>query len=132
MKIVVTGDREWTSLETIAAAFTWLLTTRNIAASEVVVVEGEARGADLGCRVVAEGMGMKVIPMPAEWKKYGRAAGPIRNQQMLDQHLDITLCLAFHDDLEHSKGTKDMTKRCKRSAVPVWHFQSHSISPVLL
>ena len=53
---------------------------------------------------------MKVIKFPAEWDKYGKAAGVLRNQQMLDDgHPDLVVY--FHKDLENSKGTKDMVTR---------------------
>src|SRR5512135_3839175 len=102
MIIVVTGDREWESLETISEAFKWFLNHYKVTPEQVMVIEGEARGADKRCRLVAEEMGMNVKALPAEWEKYGRAAGPIRNQSMLDFHPEV--CLAFHDDLENSKG----------------------------
>lgn len=131
MIIVVTGDREWKSLETISEAFKWFLDHYKMTPGQVTVVEGEARGADQGCRVVAEAMGMKFEPQSAEWTKYGKAAGPIRNQSMLDDfHPEV--CLAFHDDLKNSKGTKDMVRRCKKMEIPVWHFQTNSKTPVLL
>lgn len=130
MIIVVTGDREWESLETISEAFKWFLNHYKVTPEQVMVIEGEARGADKRCRLVAEEMGMNVKALPAEWEKYGRAAGPIRNQSMLDFHPEV--CLAFHDDLENSKGTKDMVKRSKKFGIPVWHFQTKSKTPVLL
>ena len=53
---------------------------------------------------------MKVIKFPAEWDKYGKAAGVLRNQQMLDEGYP-DLVVYFHKDLENSKGTKDMVTR---------------------
>lgn len=134
MKIVVTGDRNWTCLETINYAIQWVLNKYEIRCRELQLVEGECRGADLGCRVVAEAMGIEVIPEPAEWNKYHRAAGVIRNQRMLDNHPDLELCLAFHDNLKESKGTKDMIGKCKKKKLPVYHFKTASISlsPILL
>jgi hypothetical protein len=51
-----------------------------------------------------------VIRVSAKWEKYGLAAGPIRNQEMLDTYKP-DLVVAFHNDIEHSKGTKDMITR---------------------
>ena len=45
---------------------------------------------------------------PADWKKYGKSAGPIRNREMLKMDPDIVLI--FHDDPKNSKGTKDCVK----------------------
>lgn len=60
---------------------------------------------------------MGVESFPANWSQYGHAAGPIRNQKMLDQNPDLVI--AFHFDLEHSKGTKDMINRAKKACIPV-------------
>ena len=53
---------------------------------------------------------MNIIKFPADWNKYGKAAGVLRNQQMLDEgHPDLVVY--FHKDIENSKGTKDMIIR---------------------
>ena len=48
------------------------------------IVHGDARGIDTAadrlCR--SEFKSWKVTPVPADWNKYGRSAGPIRNRQM--------------------------------------------------
>jgi hypothetical protein len=62
-------------------------------------------------------MGLPVESFPADWEQYGRAAGPIRNQQMLEAKPDRVF--AFHEDLEHSKGTGDMVRRARKAGVPV-------------
>lgn len=55
-------------------------------------------------------------PFPADWKQYGKAAGPIRNKQMLDEgQPDLVLC--FHDDIEKSKGTKNMYELAKARGI---------------
>ena len=54
---------------------------------------------------------------PADWTRYGYAAGPIRNQQMLDEGRP-SLVLAFHNDFEHSKGTKDMIDKARKANIP--------------
>jgi hypothetical protein len=88
------------------------------------VMEGGAKGADAAarawaCRPFSPGVLIEHFPFPADWDKYGKAAGPIRNQQMLDEgHPDMVI--AFHDDLTNSKGTKDMVKRAKKAGVPVY------------
>ena len=64
---------------------------------------------------VARSLGFIVEPYPADWSQYGRAAGPIRNQQMLDS--GVQLVLAFHDHIETSKGTQDMLRRAQRAGV---------------
>ena len=83
-----------------------------------VVIEGEAPGADTLTRHAAEELGIPVLPFPADWDRHGRAAGPIRNQRMIDEgHPDLVL--AFTQDLNSSRGTADMVARAKRAGLPL-------------
>jgi len=102
-KVLICGSRHWTNRELIRAWVDklkcWGYTT---------VIEGEAPGADTIARQEAVIAGMHVIPVPANWAKYGRAAGPIRNTEMLS--MDPDLVVAFHEDITKSKGTKNMVQ----------------------
>ena len=53
-----------------------------------------------------------IMVIPADWKKHGRAAGPIRNRAMLDYAKKETpVVAAFWDG--KSKGTGNMLKQAK-------------------
>lgn len=72
---------------------------------------------------------VKEIVFPANWKQYGLAAGPIRNQQMVDYCNQRTnMCLAFHDDLKSSKGTLDTVRRALKQKIRVYVLSSKSTS----
>jgi hypothetical protein len=103
VRVLVTGDRNWTDVEKVAAVLSKL-------PSDTVLVHGAARGADTIAGVVGEALGFKVIPVPADWNKHGRAAGPIRNRAMLRDHGPFDLVCVFHPDLAASKGTADMVE----------------------
>jgi hypothetical protein len=109
MRLLVCGDRNWSSVESI------LTQIRSYQPS--VVIEGEAKGADTIAREVANHLGIPVLSFPADWKKYGRAAGPIRNAQMLKEGRP-DFVLAFHDNIETSKGTKNMVMLAKKAGIP--------------
>ena len=89
---------------------------------DTLVIHGAARGADTLGKFVAEKIGLKVINdgkgFPADWRRYGRAAGPIRNQQMIDEGKP-DLVLAFHENINESVGTKDMVTRARRVGLKV-------------
>jgi hypothetical protein len=51
----------------------------------------------------------------ADWKTHGKAAGPIRNKQMID---DANILYAFHLDIKSSKGTRDTIKHAKKKKIP--------------
>ncbi len=105
-----TGDRGWTKREAIGRE---LIERPPL----TIIIEGEAEGADLLARDVAEELGFPVEPYPAEWKRYGRAAGPIRNRQMLDEG-QPDLVLAFHANIAASTGTADMLGQAKKRGIP--------------
>jgi hypothetical protein len=79
-----------------------------------MIIEGEARGADRLARMAAEAHGYTVERYPADWSAYHRAAGPIRNRQMLREGRPH-LILAFHDHIAESKGTADMIEQAMRA-----------------
>ena len=81
------------------------------------VLHGMARGADSLAARAAYELGISVIGFRARWEKFGKAAGPIRNREMLDEKPDLVI--AFHDDLESSKGTKDCVEEARRRGIPV-------------
>jgi hypothetical protein len=112
--VVVTGDRNWTDYERIKHVLSAVKPTR--------VIAGGARGADKLAERACDELGIPCDVYPAEWKKFGRAAGPIRNRQMLDLKPDHVL--AFHDDLNSSKGTKDCTQEATRRGIPVGLWRS--------
>jgi hypothetical protein len=59
---------------------------------------------------------MKVLSYPAQWAKYGKKAGTIRNCQMLNEgHPDIVLAFP----LPGSIGTWHMVKIAKKAGVGV-------------
>lgn len=111
-KVLICGDRNWSEREPIRSYLCklqdWGFDT---------VIEGEARGADTIAREEAERMGFQVIRFPAHWERYGRAAGPIRNREMLDRQ--PALVIAFHDNLSQSKGTQDTVEEAMRRGIQV-------------
>lgn len=80
------------------------------------VISGVARGADLDGERWAYEYGVPVERYPADWDKYGRKAGPIRNQQMADV---ADALIALWDG--KSRGTRDMIERmAKKPTIIYW------------
>lgn len=87
MRILITGSRDWIN----AIAIEHALRQHSIAGA--ILVHGDCRGADKIGKKVWNSLGLKDEPHPANWTKYGPAAGPIRNREMINSGID--LCLAF-------------------------------------
>ena len=49
-----------------------------------LLLHGGARGADAAIARAAHQLGWSDLVMPAEWRRHGRAAGPIRNRELLE------------------------------------------------
>jgi len=101
MILIACGDRNWTNAALIITVFGDL-------PKDTRIIEGEARGADSLARDIAISLGFTVLPFPADWNKYGKRAGPIRNHAMLDALIDDgdpqKFVYAFHNDINASKA----------------------------
>lgn len=62
---------------------------------------------------MARQLGLAVEVHPADWGRYGKAAGPIRNQEMLESGIDLVIALPG------GRGTADMVRRAEGAGVPV-------------
>jgi hypothetical protein len=113
-RVLICGSRTWSNRAAIEREVDLLLS--KYAPNEIVVIEGEARGADSLARAVAHERGLMVMPFPADWQRYGRGAGPIRNKQMLDEG-QPTLVIAFSEDISTSKGTANMVRQAEKAGV---------------
>jgi len=110
--VLICGDRHWSDREAVRS---WLSKLQDWGYD--TVIEGEARGADIIAREEAENVGMTVHRFPADWSKYDRSAGAIRNRQMLDENPQLVL--AFHRNLAASKGTADTVREAKKRNIEV-------------
>jgi hypothetical protein len=81
-----------------------------------VLVSGNCpTGADAIAERFWEANGMPVERHPADWKTFGKAAGPKRNQEMVDLGADV--CLAF--PMKGSRGTMHCMKAAKAAGIPL-------------
>jgi hypothetical protein len=110
MKVVVCGDRKWLNISIIEKRLLEL-------PSDTIIVQGECSGADILAKNVAREIGLDVVGFYANWNKYGKSAGPIRNIKMLNT--GPKLVIAFHDDLQKSKGTKHIVTEARKRGIEV-------------
>ena len=114
---------------------TWpseLIATHLLRASSGRIVQallhGAARGADQAIAAAADQLGWPQIACPAAWRDHGRAAGPIRNRQMLERSMDLAAALPLGAGLlviafPGSRGTASLVDQARRlsrrSAIPI-------------
>lgn len=133
-RLLVCGARTWTRCGVIYER----LATWNEPYAAQVLIHGNADGADRIAALCAMALGINVDLPPsaalgrpfggysANWKKYGLAAGPNRNAQMLREGKPDAVW-AFHDDIAYSKGTRNMVEQAVKAGVPVRLFHSPSV-----
>lgn len=106
-------EREWYISDGLyGAEGNWLPNVR--------IIAGGAKGADTLAIDYAVTNFCPFKEFPADWDKHGRAAGPIRNQQMLDEGKP---CLVVAFPTEKSRGTWDMIRRAKKAGVETLVFR---------
>lgn len=120
MKILICGGRDLSRVDT----FNWLernlydelaCATGCVSALKIEkVIHGGCRGADEGAGDWAKSEGIPVAVCKADWNKHGKAAGPIRNREMLRVHKpDYVVALPG------GRGTADMIAAAEGAGVPV-------------
>lgn len=77
------------------------------------IVHGAAKGADTMAGDLAKRLSVEEIACPADWQKHGRAAGPIRNREMLSHKPDLVI--AFPG----GRGTAKMIKQARDAGIDV-------------
>lgn len=112
MKVLVTGSRNWTDRDLVFKTLDEI--------NPDCIVHGAARGADSYADEWGVSRNVIVRAYPAEWRSYGRAAGSMRNQLMLDDNPDIDLVVAF--PLPSSKGTIDMISKAKLAGIKIYRI----------
>ncbi len=101
-RVIIAGGRDFSDYNMLRKTMDALLC--NVSKdNDIVVVCGMARGADTLGEQYAKLRGYKVDYYPADWNRFGKAAGFIRNEQMA-QNADALV--AFWDG--KSRGTKSM------------------------
>ena len=105
MRVIIAGGRDFSDYERLSERVLHILSAQD----QVTIVCGEARGADsLGKRLACE-KGWKLLSFPADWDKYGKAAGYKRNEEMAR---NADALIAFWDG--KSRGTKHMIDLAKK------------------
>lgn len=119
-RVLVTGSRKWTDAEAVYQNLAReRMTAAGLRLPGLVVIHGACTTgadafADLWARRCRD-CDVTVERFPANWKRYGRAAGPLRNQRLIEARPDIVLAFPLPD----SRGTDDCIQRALAAHIPV-------------
>ena len=121
MIVIIAGGREYyLGKQEIA----WLNDLRAQYAI-ATICHGDSRGVDRAAAIWADSCGISVRPFPAEWKMFGRAAGPIRNAAMVQelvrlraQHASPVAVLLFPGN----RGTENLERQARQAQLPILKY----------
>lgn len=111
-RVLVCGSRDWRYVGIVRRMLVVL-------PAGTVIIHGDCpTGADAIADGIATSCGFAVERFPADWETYGKAAGPIRNQQMLERGKPDRV-IAFALTNPPTGGTGNMVRQARDAKVPV-------------
>ena len=110
MRVIIAGGRDFSDYQLLKKACDHMLSK----SKSVEIVSGGAKGADFLGEQYASELGYKCTKFPADWEKYGRAAGYKRNSEMANY---ADCLIAFWDG--SSRGTQHMINQAKKKDLQV-------------
>ena len=108
-RLIIAGSRAFRSYRFLEIAVDAFVEECGIDLADLTVISGVAAGADILGEVWAKNRGMPIEHYKPEWKQFGKAAGPKRNEQMAQT---ATHCIVFPIK-GHSIGSYDMIRRAQ-------------------
>lgn len=115
MKVLVTGSRDYGDKRRLYE----MLDRWQEQEGLDTIIEGCARGADRLAERWAQDRGVPIIHCPADWGQHGRAAGAIRNKEMVARHHPDAVIAFFTNRLSPSRGTAHMVAVAMGRDIPV-------------
>lgn len=109
MRVLVCGGRDYKDAMAVFGVLDGLHRKHTVTA----IIHGNAKGADELADEWAAGK-VETLTFTPLWKEHGNAAGPLRNQKMLEEGKP-DLVVAFPG----KRGTADMVRRAKRAGIPL-------------
>lgn len=118
-KLLICGGRHFGDYSLLESVVEEILEKFELAYCDLEIVSGHCEGADQLGESFAANHGIPTKIFRADWKTYGRAAGPIRNKAMVDyiSAFPRSTVLAFVS--ENSRGTKNTVGLAKKKNIPV-------------
>jgi hypothetical protein len=122
-RVLACGSRDYTDRAFLKTILTEAI--RECDHLEFMIIQGEAPGADSMARDWARDHAVKTEAYPADWSRYGKAAGPIRNKQMITEGKPTRVIAFTNKVLGESRGTRNMVDQAVTSHIPVEVWKGH-------
>ena len=109
IKLIIAGGRDFNDYQLLQLETQRFLVEQGFNPSQLIIVSGNAKGADSLGEEFAEKYNFPIATYPADWNKNGKAAGPIRNEEMANF---ATHAIIFWDSI--SRGSKNMIETARK------------------
>lgn len=120
--VLVTGSRDWEDEETIQRVLDHV-ENMEYRGTIFSLREGGAKGADSIAKKLALKMGWEVETFPADWARYKKAAGFIRNKDMVETQPEPSICIAFIRN--NSRGATMCAKLADDAGIPTLYYRQN-------
>lgn len=111
MRVLVCGGRDYNDYEELDKVLNKVFSSYGISC----IIEGDAKGADKLAGQWADKNNIPKLVFPADWKTHGKAAGHIRNKQMLVEGTP-DIIIAFPG----GNGTANMRMQASEAGLIAW------------
>ena len=117
IKVVVAGSRLFNNQDLFDNSLHDILLKYDT--RELEIISGGCTGADALAEEYAESWGIKFREFPAYWNAYGKAAGPMRNEEMAKYASQSEKGILIAFPIGESKGTRNMIRAAKRYGLEI-------------
>ena len=121
-RIIICGGRHFKDYNALESLVDSVLVEKGLSNNEVEIVSGHCEGADMLGELYAEKHGIICKVFPAEWENYGRAAGPIRNSQMIEYASESAIPIVVAFVSPRTKGTTDTVNKAIKRGFSIFRY----------
>ena len=119
-RIIICGGRHFNDYNALESLVDSVLAEKGLTNKEAEIVSGHCEGADILGELYANKHNIACKVFPAEWTKYGRAAGPIRNSQMVKYASESPTPIVIAFVSPRTKGTTDTINKATKRGFAVY------------
>ena len=121
LRIIIAGSRDFNDYNLLKTSIKNILKDASLVGiNKIKIISGTARGSDKLGERFAKQFKLEVVKFPADWDRFGKRAGYIRNEEMAKYSVadnNYGMLVAFWDG--KSRGTKHMIDLAKKHGLEV-------------
>ena len=118
--VIICGGRYFNDYDTLETSMNKVMSELSLTFEDIEIISGHCSGADQLGEQYAKKHNINCKIFPAEWKKYGKSAGPIRNSKMIRYAAGTELPVVVAFVSPQCKGTMDTLNKAKSKGFNVF------------